>query len=198
MVLFEKAERSVLMKLRNLFLLAGVLLTAASVAGCGNTGGNSSPNQSNPQSGRAEKVNLTVSSNGEREPVAATLYQGEGYSIYIPDSGFRYERDFDDGAREELWESITNDDAKVKVSLYKNTTEDAARSAFLRENDDYIFEDLTGEPLVGTESDGDELWFSVVPRGADAYVVSWKYPKRAKESLGTVLAEIAGTFKINE
>ncbi len=184
------------MKVKNIFLVLGAVILAVSVSGCGTAGENNSP-QDNPVD-RAEKVNLTIHSDGEKELVEATLYQGDGYSIYIPDSGFRYERDFDDGVYEEHWESVTNDNAEVMVWLYKNTTEQAARSAFLRENDDYIFEDLTGEPLVGTELDGDELWFKVVPHGADTYIVSWKYPKRARESLSETLAQIAGTFKTNE
>ena len=51
--------------------------------------------------GRAERMDLAFSVEGETEMVSATLYTGQGYSIYIPDEGWRLEKRVDDGIPEE-------------------------------------------------------------------------------------------------
>ena len=125
-------------------------------------------------------------------------HSGEGYTINIPGKGYRYERDFDDGGFEEKWEYTKRDNVQIKVTTYKNTDETTARGRFLRENDDYIFEDLMGYPACGIELDGDTLWFNVHQSGGNVYIVSWEYPKNASDELKTELSKIAESFKIVE
>ncbi len=133
---------------------------------------------------------------GEETPVSASLYTGNGFSIYIPDDEFRKGFDFDDGILEDYWESKQNEDAEIHVSTYSGVTSDKAKEHFLRENDDYIFEDLTGMPLCGQEKDGDTLWFFVSSNENNTYIVSWEYPAGVADTLGPKLAKIAETFQV--
>ncbi len=142
-----------------------------------------------------DEVNLTITTENGKEPVLAKLYKGDGYSIYIPKKGYRYEKDYDDGATEDKWEYTKRDDVSIEVITYKHTDEELAQKLFLRENDDYIFEDLMGYPLCGMEVDGDTLWFETHEINGNTYIVSWEYPKNASETIKSELSEIAKTFK---
>ena len=127
-----------------------------------------------------------------------SIYESEGYSISIPSGEYLYEKDYDDGNLEEKWEHRKKDDAHIKVTTYKNSDEISARERFLRENDDYIFEDLTGYPPCGIERDGDELWFNLYKSGENVYIVSWEYDKFTSDAIKKELSDIAGTFKLAE
>jgi len=124
-------------------------------------------------------------------------HQGEGYTIMVPDKNYRYEKDYDDGILEEKWDYTKKDDVDVKVTIYRNSDEQTARGRFLRDNDDYIFEDLTGYSVCGTERDGDVLWFNLHEADGTVYIVSWEHPKNTKEDLKKELADIAGSFTLS-
>lgn len=118
-------------------------------------------------------------------------HKGDGYTISVP-NGYRYEKE----SGEESWELNRNDDVKISVTTYKNTDEITARALFLKENEDYIFEDFTGYSICGMEPDGDTLWFNIHENGETVYIVSWEYPENTKKQLKEELSQISGTFKI--
>ena len=151
--------------------------------------------------GREEQTELIFVIEGMEEKVPATLHIGQGYSMYIPNEGWRLEKDVDDGIPEDTWESIVNDDVELTVSHYAGKTTMEARDAFVRD-EDYVFEDLMGgelgDPLIGMDEDGDYLSF-MVAQGADTvYVISWEYPAEAAEGFGARLGQIANTFRVME
>lgn len=135
-----------------------------------------------------DKIYTTIG--GETES-----HQGDGYTLTVPSKNYRYEKDYDDGILEETWEYTKKDDVEIKVSTYKNSDEVSARRKFLRDNDDYIFEDLTGFSICGMEPDGDTLWFNIYETNGTVYIVSWKYPRNTKENLKKELVQIAQTFE---
>ena len=154
---------------------------------------------------REDRAVLEVTVEGETEEVPAALFIGQGYSIYIPEEGWRYEKDLDDGVAEDTWESILNGEVELEVRQYPaspDRTPDAVKVAFVKDRD-YVFEDLMGgslgDPLTGTDEDGDFLSF-MAAEGADGtvYVISWEYPGEAAEGFGTRLAQIANTFQLME
>ena len=65
--------------------------------------------------GREETRDLVFLVEGTEEAVPVTLYIGQGYSIYIPDEGWRLERDVDGSIPEDTWESTVNDDVELQV-----------------------------------------------------------------------------------
>ncbi|MBR5236422.1 MAG: hypothetical protein IKW06_03525 [Clostridia bacterium] len=136
--------------------------------------------------GEEEKTNQTE----------ADLHRGEGYTLTVPNNSFRYERDYDDGNLEEKWDYKKKDDVEIKVTTYKNADAKTAQGRFLREHDDYIFEDLMGVSVCGTELDGDALWFQLHETDAAVYIISWEYPKNTSEDLKKELSQIVKTFQI--
>ena len=166
------------MKKIALILLFGVLLV---ITGCGK-------NLYLPES-ESDRVFTTVG-------IEEEIYYGDGYTISIPSKSYRYEKDYEDGSLEETWKNIKKDDAEVKVITYKNTDEISARNKFLKDNDEYIFEDLMGYSLCGVEPDGDMLWFRLYESNGTVYVISWEYSKDTSEELKKELSNIAETFMV--
>ena len=146
-----------------------------------------------------DKIYTTVGGNDEKvQNDKSSLHDGEGYTLTVPSKGYRYEKDFDDGNFEEIWDYTSRDDIEIKVTTYKETDAATAQSRFLRENDDYIFEDLMGYSLCGMELDGDALWFNLHEADGNVYIVSWEYPKNTSEEIKSELASIADSFEIKE
>ena len=136
------------------------------------------------------------------ETLSASLYVGEGYSIYIPTEGWTPESDSDDGILHQTWESDREDDAQLSVYHYKDVSFAVARDRFLRDCG-YVFEDALGgepgDPLVGRDEDGD-LCSLVVAEGSHGttYVIAWEYPKGTEDTWGAVLGALADTFALAE
>ena len=155
--------------------------------------------------GREERTVLEMSVEGETEEVIAELFIGRGYSLYIPEEGWRHEKDADDGTLEDSWESTVNDEVELEVRRYParlNESLAEVKADFTRDRD-YVFEDLMGgelgDPLTGMDEDGDFLSFMAAQSGdGTVYVISWEYPAEAAEGFGTRLALIANTFQLTE
>lgn len=95
--------------------------------------------------GREEKKDLMFMVEGMEEAVPATLYIGQGYSIYIPDEGWRLEKDVDDGIPEDTWESTVNHDVELRVLHLGEKTLEEAKAWVTAAEDDYgLVEDKQG------------------------------------------------------
>ena len=162
-----------------------LMITLLMITGCKD---NNQKNLYLPEA-KNDKVYTTIG--GENES-----HQGEGYTITVPTENYRYEKDYDDGALEEKWEYTKIDNVEIKVTTYKNSDEISARTKFLKDYDEYIFEDLLGQSLCGQELDGDTLWFNIHISGETVYIVSWEFPKNTTEALQKELSGIAGTFAL--
>ena len=149
--------------------------------------------------GREEKTNLAFTVEGETELVPVTLYIGQGYSIYIPDEGWRLEKWVDDGIPEDTWESVVNDDVELTVLHLGEKTLAEAQGWVKAEEDDYqLVEDKQGG-LGGTDAgDREMLEVRFHPSGSTLYAVLYKYPMEAAEGFGTRLGVMADTFQIME
>jgi len=152
---------------------------------------------------QAAKKDLTFFVEGEQEVLPATRYTGAGYVIYIPDEGWRFEKEMDDGMQLERWESVWNDEVELTVytrPVYPDASAAVTRDLFLADSD-YVFENVTGgvagDPLVGREADGDYLCFMTAEgAGGVTYIVAWEYPAEAAEGFGARLRVIADTFAV--
>ena len=153
-----------------------------------------------PELGRPAAKDLKFVIAGQAETVPSTLYMGQGYSIYIPDYGWRLEQDFEDGVPEQHWESVRNDDVELTVAHYSGQTAQAARAAFLAEHNDYVLFDLKGgewgDPLVGRSGDGNRLALMSQDGDGVVYIVAWEYPAAEEESTGARLRQMAETFAL--
>ena len=105
--------------------------------------------------GREEKMDLVFMVEGMEETVPATLYIGQGYSIYIPDEDWRLEKDVGDGIPEEKWESTVNDDVELRVLHLGEKTLEEAKAWVTAEEDDYrLIEDKQGGLAARTRRTG--------------------------------------------
>lgn len=146
--------------------------------------------------GREEKKDMVFTVEGTEETVPVTLYIGQGYSIYIPDEGWRLEKDVEDGIPEEKWESTVNDDVELRVLHLGEKTLEQAKAWVTAEEDDYrLIEDKQGN-LGGTdEKDREVLEVRFHPSGSQMYAVVYEYPMEAAEGFGARLGQIAETFE---
>lgn len=149
--------------------------------------------------GREEKKDLVFMVEGTEEAVPATLYIGQGYSIYIPDEGWRLEKDVDDGIPEDTWESTVNHDVELRVLHLGEKTLEQAQEWVTAEEDDYrLIEDKQGG-LGGTDEKNREmLEVRFYPSGSQMYAVLYEYPMEAAEGFGARLGQITETFEVME
>ena len=149
--------------------------------------------------GREETTELAFTVEGETELIPVTLYIGQGYSIYIPDEGWRLEKWVDDGIPEDTWESNLNDDVELTVLHLGEKTLEEAQTWVKAEEDDYqLVEDKQGG-LGGTdEKDREMLEVRFHPSGSSMYAVLYKYPMEAAEGFGARLGVMADTFQVME
>ncbi|MBP3508627.1 lipoprotein [Oscillibacter sp.] len=147
--------------------------------------------------GREEKKDLVFMVEGTEEAVPATLYIGQGYSIYIPDEGWRLEKDVDDGIPEDTWESTVNHDVELRVLHLGEKTLEQAQEWVTAEEDDYrLIEDKQGG-LGGTdEEDREVMEVRFYPSGSQMYAVLYEYPMEAAEGFGARLSQITETFEV--
>ena len=64
---------------------------------------------------RPKTMELEFVAEGQVKSVPASLYLGDGYSIYIPEMGWMSEREREDGIPEDVWESVTDDEVQDSV-----------------------------------------------------------------------------------
>ena len=149
--------------------------------------------------GREEKKDLVFMVEGTEETVPVTLYIGQGYSIYIPDEGWRLEKDVEDGIPEEKWESTVNHDVELRVLYLGEKTLEQAQEWVTAEEDDYrLIEDKQGN-LGGTdEKDREMLEVRFYSSGSQMYAVLYEYPMEAAEGFGARLGQIAESFEAME
>ena len=194
-----------------------ILTLLLALSGCGQTDSPAAPETAAPSTvpetaapagdrnptaeelGRADKKDLTIMVEGTEEAVPATLYIGQGYSIYIPDEDWRLEKDVDDGIPEEKWESTVNDDVELRVLHLGEKTLEEAKAWVTAEEDDYrLIEDKQGG-LGGTdEKDREMLEVRFYPSGSQMYAVLYEYPMEAAEGFGARLGQIAEPFEAME
>ena len=132
---------------------------------------NEPPASTEPETpARAEQVDLTFFVEGEEEALPATLYVGDGYSLYIPDEDWDGpEQSTENGVPTDTWVSAFNSDVALSVSRYGDMTVTEARDAFAQSSG-YEFENLMGgspgDPLTGTNENGEylSLWLRAAAR----------------------------------
>ena len=95
-------------------LLAMLLLTACGQAPAP-AGGQENQMPTAEEQGLPEKTDLEFVSGEKVQTVPATLYAGKGYSIYVPDAGWRRDPEREERIPVDVWEHISEDNAEVSV-----------------------------------------------------------------------------------
>ena len=143
-------------------------------------------------------VDLEFVAGEQVQAVPATLHAGRGYSVYIPDSGWKKETEREGMALADAWESTLDDEVEFAVYHYGNTPLQEAVTNFLEEEEDYVFHELllneeATEPLEGVDEDGDFLRFLIRVGKEGTYLVTWKY-RDAYGSAASQAEQMARSF----
>lgn len=158
--------------------------------------GASSAAASEPQAlARAETSVVDFFIEGEKEAVPATLYIGDGYSLYVPDEGWAVSK----SGSAVTWLSTDNDAVGFSITKISGKSAADARSDYIA-GSGFEFEDLNGgnfgDPLLGWDEDGDALGIMSAEKGGTVYLIAWTYPEDAAEGFGARLQQIAETFEL--
>ena len=139
-----------------------------------------------------QQTELTFYVEGMEERAMATLYAGDGYSLYIFDENWVYY--LDDG--QPVWESRFNPDVKLSVIHLKDMPLSAAQQWVQSRFEGFnLIEDNRGG-LGGTNAENIMADVRLIPSQDDVYAVSSIYPMEAAEGFGTRLAVMADTFAL--
>lgn len=184
-----------------------LLLCAALLTGCARDVQSEQPAaqsgaSASVQVDREQTAELEFHLEGQAERVCAALYAAEGYSLYIPDEGWELKSETEDGIRADRWEAVDNDEAELTVYYYDDVSAMVAKERFMK-SCGYVFTDGLGggmgDPLYGTDDEGDILQFMVAEGvHGTTYVIAWEYPESAAEGFGVRLGVIADTFELTE
>lgn len=139
-----------------------------------------------------QQTELTFYLEGMEETATATLYAGDGYSLYIFDENWVYY--LDDG--QPVWESRLNPDVKLSVIHLKDMPLSAAQQWVQSRFEGFdLIEDNRGG-LGGTNSEGIMADVRLISSEDDVYALCCVYPLEAAEGFGTRLAVMADTFAL--
>lgn len=139
-----------------------------------------------------QQTELTFYVEGMEEKAMATLYAGDGYSLYIFDEDWVYY--LDDG--QPVWESRFNPDVKLSVIHLKDMPLSAAQQWVQSRFEGFdLIEDNQGG-LGGTNAENIMADVRLIPSQDDVYAVSSIYPMEAAEGFGPRLAVMADTFAL--
>ena len=145
--------------------------------------------------GREQNKDLVYYLEGEETKEPATLYIGDGYSVYIPNEGFQLEHDTENGVPADSWESVLNEEVEFEILHLGEMDLKQAQEWVIREEDDYqLVEDKRGG-LGGTDKADNVLDVRFETVGNSIYALMSKYPMEATEGFGVTLSVVADTFE---
>lgn len=181
--------------------------SASSGESAGNTSGSDTDGQTASEagtssgqdsgSGREASTTLPVEIKGTTEEMPVSLYEGDGYSLYVPSEGLR-ENNAETGEEGLIaeWDDDTQD-TSLQIIKYSDLTAEDAAEEYQAEMGDYSFarrENIfTGE----TEDGSSYREFTVYQSTDAAYVITWDFPSDEEEGFSERLARIAETFEAN-
>lgn len=149
-----------------------------------------------PSSSRPAQGVITMMAEGLEEEIPATLYQGEGWSIYVPDEGWTA-ADVDRDDREVSWDSLVGRDVEFGVKAYPEVSESEAFRWFTYDEDDYSFSELADGAATGHDDRDRETMYLRICAGAGAtYLFLGEYPDEAAEGFGARLEAIGNSLEV--
>lgn len=152
-----------------------------------------------PSGKREANVELSACLEGTEEKKPATLFTGDGYSLYILDEGWWFESELEDGVPVESWENQSLDNTELSVLRLTGKTVEEAKTIIRLDEDDYALTEDDQGNLSG-EDPMDQSFLTVRFYAGDGvtYVVRTECPTGALEGLGMWLSAMAETFQLSE
>ena len=148
------------------------------------------------RTGRQLQTELTFYLEGMEETCPATLYIGEGYSVYIPDGEWTHYSGNLDYQPVQTWESHANPEVELQILTLNGMTLTQAQEWIKDEFLDYtLIEDNRGG-LGGTDTENNMADIRFVASGDTVYAICCLYPMEAAEGFGVRLSVMADTFAL--
>lgn len=147
---------------------------------------------------RDPTCDLTYQVEGTEESEPATLFLGEGYSLYIPNEGYEMAYDFSDDHTTVTWTAVNNERVQLIITHYVGWTADQVRLTTLALYSRYHWEEDEAGNLMGTHPQQQHHWeMTLLDSGEGILAVSVCYPTEAAEGYGARLKTIAGTLELD-
>lgn len=207
--------------MKRLSSLAALLLAAGLLAGCGAPAASAAASAAAPSSsavapaeaaspaspaasapeGRPTSIDLAIGVEGTTETVRASLFVGDGYSIYLPDGEWvRTAQASRADCTADVFTAALNDAVTLSVQpnynslLYGDLTLADAYEALQSEG--YAQSD-DNDHLFAQSADGTTTCQYVTESGGVVWYVAWSYPDTPEytEGWGSRLPQIAATFE---
>lgn len=126
---------------------------------------------------------LTFSAEGEEEKKAASLVEGDGYVLYLPDGEWK-QTDYN------TWTSEVNDKVQIWVERFENRTAERIETAlknngYQLENNELVFKENTMVYKAKLTVNDNGVWS-----------VFYSYPEEAEEGWGVRLPVIVNTLQV--
>ena len=148
------------------------------------------------RTGRRLQTELTFYVEGLEETLPATLYIGEGYSLYIPNDEWTHYTGNLDYQPVQTWESHDNPEVELQILTLNGMTLTQAQEWIKDEFSDYtLIEDNRGG-LGGPDAENNMADIRFVASGDAVYAICCLYPMEAAEGFGARLSVMADTFAL--
>lgn len=155
-----------------------------------------SPTPITEESARAKKTQLHFNQGSNEMAKNATLFSGDGYSIYIFEDDWNLQCDSVNEYSATVWQNTTNEDAKLWI-IKMDTTELASVQSWIRDSfTEYdLLEDNQGG-LGGTNADGHMIDAQIILADSMSYIVIKMYSLENAEPFGVLLNVMADTLQL--
>lgn len=166
-----------------------------------NTEAAAEPETTAPQTAMENPVQTTETAavEGMEETAALTRYDGQGYSIMIPDGQWRLESEWEDGRPAQTWESIYHPDVELEVQWLAGLSKEQAQGFLMADEDDFQLETQPDGSMMGRDTqDGEILFARFYPSETGTFVLTYSYPDTTEmeEGFGAGLSSIADSFQL--
>lgn len=143
---------------------------------------------------RAEKTQLHFYQGSNKTTANATLFSGDGYSIYIFEDNWNLRSDSVNEYSVTVWQNTTNEDAMLWV-IKMDTTDLSTVQSWIRDSfTEYDFVEDNRGGLGGTNADGHVLDAQIKWADDIAYVLLKMYALEDAETFGVLLNVMADTL----
>ena len=139
------------------------------------------------KSPRMQKTMISFMVEGLKEEVSVVLYNGNDYSIYIPEEGWQV-------TETDIWESVHNEKVKLQIMDYEGESVEEFREQLLE--DGYSLDGYGSVKLTKYDSEEALIQNVRIQKFNDRIKgIFYSYPLEAEEGFGTRLERIVSTFE---
>lgn len=140
---------------------------------------------------RPETGELSLSLEGAEERLPVNLWQGEGFSVYLPAEG--WDRD-----EENIWRPEEQTEVGFFVKTYEETDDQELWQRLALDFASYGFLPPENDVCVGYDAvNAMTMWVKLTAEDGVCYAVCAQYPTESSGDYGACLQQLAETFEVD-